>query len=262
MNILAEIFAYKQQEIVERRRALPLDVVRSEAEQSPPALDFISALRTNRDKGCPGLIAEVKCASPSRGLLVKDFDPLALAQIYQQNGASAISVLTDERYFKGHLDYLRSIAALKPRLPLLRKDFICDPYQVYEARAAGADAVLLIAGHLEPKLMQDLNALIGELGMAALIEVHDREELEKALPCQPRLIGINNRDLRDFTVNLDITLNLRPFVPEKICLVAESGIHTRDDITRLAQAGVDAVLIGEALVVAPDVAAKVRSLTV
>jgi indole-3-glycerol phosphate synthase len=262
MSILAEIFAYKQQEVAERQHVTPLDDVRRAAELAPPALDFSSALRANRKSGLPGLIAEVKCASPSRGLLVKDFDPLALAQTFQQNGAAAISVLTDERYFKGHLDYLRAIAGLQPRLPLLRKDFICDPYQVYEARAAGADAVLLIAAHLDLSSMQELHSLICDLGMAALVEVHNREELDKAMQCQPQLIGINNRDLRDFTVNLDTTLSLRPYVPAEICLVAESGIHTREDITRLAQARVDAVLIGEALVVAADVAAKVRSLAI
>jgi indole-3-glycerol phosphate synthase len=261
MSILAEIFAHKIEEVAARRGVKPLETVRQEAEQAPPALDFTTALRSRRQaSGRPALIAEVKCASPSRGVLVPDFDPLRLASIYQQNGAAAISVLTDERYFKGKLEYLRAIAEQQPRLPLLRKDFICDAYQVYEARAAGADAVLLIAAHLSYDTLRDLHSLIRGLGMAALVEVHSREELDIVLPCQPELVGVNNRDLRDFTVRLETTLALRPHIPAQVCLVAESGVHTPEDVTRLAEAGVDAILVGEALVVAQDVAAKVRSL--
>ena len=264
MNILDEIFAHKRQEVAERRAARPLAQVRREAETQPPALDFIAALRSRPASAeslrHPALIAEVKCASPSRGLLAQDFDPLRLASTYQANGAAAISVLTDERYFKGHLDYLRQIAQLTPRLPLLRKDFLCDPYQVYEARAAGADAVLLIAASLDLAALCDLHALTVELGMAALVEVHSRAELELALQAAPALVGVNNRDLRDFTVRLTTSLELRPLVPPGVCLVAESGIHTADDAARLAEAGVDAILVGEALVTAPDVAEKVRSL--
>jgi indole-3-glycerol phosphate synthase len=209
----------------------------------------------------PALIAEVKCASPSRGVMVADFDPLRMAQIYHQNGAAAISVLTDERYFHGSLEYLRQIAAQPGRPPLLRKDFLCDPYQVYEARAAGADALLLIAAHLDLAVLEDLHALSRSLGMAALVEVHSREELELALRCVPALVGINNRDLRDFTVRTSTTLALRPFIPAGVKVVSESGIHSPHDAALLAGAGVDAVLIGEALVTAPDVAAKVRSFT-
>lgn len=256
MNILDEIFVYKREEVASRQKAVPLARVRAEAETAPAALDFAAALRAAPHK--PALIAEVKCASPSRGLLVKDFDPIRLARTYQQNGASAISVLTDERYFRGHLDYLRQIAQLKPRLPLLRKDFVCDPYQIYEARAAGADAVLLIVAHLEKTCLIELHALIRELGMAPLVEVHSQAELETALECRPTLVGVNNRDLRDFTVRLENTLILRPSVPPGVCLVAESGIHTPADIQRLADARVDAILVGEALVTAEDVAAKVR----
>ena len=258
MNILDEIFAYKHEEVAERQRTRPLSQVRGEAEQAAPALDFAAALRGVRSK--PALIAEVKCASPSRGLLAKDFDPLRLARVYQENGAAAISVLTDERYFQGHLDYLRQISDLGLGLPLLRKDFVCDPYQLYEARAAGADAALLIAAYLEPALLRDLHGLARELGLAALVEVHSRAELEQALECGALLVGINNRDLRDFTVRLETTLALRPQVPEHVCLVAESGIHTAEDVARLAAARVDAILVGEALVVADDTAAKVRSL--
>ena len=260
MTILDEIFAHKRVEVEQRRVKRSLAEVRSLAAQADPALDFNAALR--REEGMrPALIAEVKCASPSRGQIAKDFDPVALAQVYQANGAGAISVLTDERYFKGSLEYLRQIAGLRPRLPLLRKDFLLDPYQVYEARAAGADAVLLIAAYLSPELLTDLHVLASELGMAALVEVHSRDELDKALAaCQPPLVGINNRDLRDFSVSLETTLHLRPSVPPGTCLVAESGIHTPQDVESLAAVGVDAVLVGEALVAADDVAKKVRSL--
>lgn len=258
MNILDEIFAYKQVEVAQAKRARPLGQVRREAEAAAPALDFTAALRAADHK--PALIAEVKRASPSRGLLVQDFDPLRLARIYIENGAAAISVLTDERYFQGCLDYLRQIALLSDRVPLLRKDFTCDEYQVYEARAAGADAMLLIAAYLEPGRLRELRALIRALGMAALVEVHSRAELEAVLPLEPPLVGINNRNLKDFSMRLETTFELRPLVPAGVCVVAESGIHTAEDCARVAAAGIDAVLVGEALVVAGDVAGKVRSL--
>jgi indole-3-glycerol phosphate synthase len=264
MSVLHEIFAHKRQADLDgQRRALPLAQVRREAEAAPAALDFAAALQRPARK--PALIAEVKRASPSRGLLARDFDPLRLAETYQQNGAAAISVLTEERHFQGSLEHLRQIAALPARPPLLRKDFIFDPYQVYEARAAGADAVLLIVAYLGDPLrrgcLEDLHTLILSLGMTPLVEVHNRDELELALACGPRLVGINNRDLTDFSVRLETTLELRPLAPPVVCLVAESGIHTREDADRLAAAGVDAMLIGEALVTAPDVAEKVRSFT-
>ena len=259
MNILDEIFSTKYQEVAERQRTRPLSIVRREAETALPPRDFIAALRAAPEK--PALIAEVKCASPSRGVLVKEFDPVRLAQIYQENGAAAISVLTDERFFKGHLDYLSQIAQLPNRLPLLRKDFICDPYQVYEARAAGADAVLLIAAYLAPGLLSELHALTCQLGMAPLVEVHSQAELELVLKVGPILIGINNRDLRDFTVHLETALNLKPVIPAGICTVAESGIHTPADAARVGAAGIDAILVGEALVTAADTAAQVRLLS-
>ncbi len=206
------------------------------------------------------LIAEVKCASPSRGLLSPDFDPLKLAATYAANGAAAISVLTDERYFKGHLDYLRQIRQAQA-IPLLRKDFICDPYQVYEARAAGADALLLIAAELDLSQLADLQALTHSLGMAALVEVHNLPELETALQSGARLIGINNRNLHTFQVSLETSQELRPLIPAEICVVAESGIHSAADVARLAAINIQAVLVGEALVTAADTAAKVRELS-
>lgn len=261
MNILEEIFAYKRQEVAERKLAVSEDAVRQAAEQAAPALDFVHALRSV--PCAPALIAEVKCASPSKGLLAPDFDPLRLARTYAENGASAISVLTDEKYFRGSLEYLRQIRAELPGVPLLRKDFLCDPYQVYEARAAGADAVLLIAAHLSHTDIAGLQSLAHSLGMTALVEAHSKEELDMAIDCGAVLVGINNRDLRDFTVRLQTTLDLRPHVPPEVCLVAESGIHNADDVHRLAQAGVDAILVGEALVTAAGAAgtaAKVREL--
>jgi indole-3-glycerol phosphate synthase len=269
MNILDEIFTHKRREVERQIQLVPLESLQAQIEHLGPCLDFIGALQKVRRLSSahpPALIAEVKCASPSRGLLAPDFDPVGLAEIYAENGASAISVLTDERYFKGHLDHLRQVAIQvkenRPQdqaLPVLRKDFIFDPYQIYEARCVGADAILLIAAALQPSRLFQLHALAEELGMAALVEVHDRAELEIALGCSSRLVGINNRNLRDFSVDLETTLRLRASVPDSICLVSESGIHTPDDIHRLGRAGVDAVLVGEALVTAPDVPAQVRS---
>ncbi len=266
MSILDEIFAHKRAEVAERQVTQPLALVRGEAESAAPPLDFIAALRGSRVR--PALIAEIKRASPSRGLLLANFDPSRLARIYRENGAAAISVLTDERYFQGHLDHLRSLAEARPRLPLLRKDFLCEPYQVYEARTAGADAVLLIVASLSPALLGELHDLARGLGMAALVEAHTAAELATALDCGASLIGINNRNLHDFTVDLATTEALCGAIPPEICVVAESGIHTAADVDRLAAIprprgtqGVDAILVGEALVTAPDVAAQVRSLT-
>ena len=216
------------------------------------------------------LIAEVKRASPSKGVLRSDFDPVQLATTYAANGATAISVLTDAPFFQGNLAYITQIRSQlvsylndsdQPcRVPLLRKDFIVHPYQVYEARAAGADALLLIAAIVSDDELVDLLSFTRAQGMTALVEVHDREELMRVLPLGPRLVGVNNRNLRDFSVNLDTCLKLRSLVLPDVCFVAESGIQTRADMERLAAAGVDAALIGEALVTAPDVGTKVREL--
>lgn len=270
MNILDEIFAHKRVEVERRKQLEPLEGLQAQIEHVSPPIDFTGALRPavfGLQRQSPALIAEVKCASPSRGLLTSHFDPPALARLYAENGAAAISVLTDERYFKGHLDYLRRVAVevkesalIGRQLPLLQKDFIFDRYQVYEARCVGADAILLIVAALEPARLFQLHALAAELGMTALIEIHNREELEIALDCGPNLVGINNRDLKDFSVDLETTLSLQPLIPREVCLVSESGIHTVRDIRLLASAGVDAVLVGEALVTAPNVAAQVRSL--
>jgi indole-3-glycerol phosphate synthase len=261
MTILDEIFAHKRREVTERRQGRPLAAVQQAAQAAAPARDFILALQDARlANASPALIAEIKRASPSRGALAPDLEPVSLARLYQENGAAAISVLTDNRYFQGSLMDLEAVVQSGCPLPVLRKDFICDAYQVYEARAAGADAVLLIVAGLQPAELAALHALIGDLGMAALVEVHCWEELELALSVAPCLVGINHRDLRDFSVRLETSQALIPLIPEGVCVVAESGIHTPSDVRLLAEGGVDAILVGEALVTAPDIPARVRSL--
>ena len=259
MSRLDEIVAHKRLELPERMAALPLAEVRAQAEAAATPADFLAAVR--RPPGArPRLIAEIKRASPSRGLLAPDFDPLRLATLYRENGAAAISVLTDQRFFGGSLEDLRQVSALRPGLPTLRKDFILEEYQVYEARAAGASAVLLIAACLEPARLRALRQLAEELDLTALVEAHDRAELEAALACAAGLVGINTRALHTFVTRLETSLELRALVPPGVAVVAESGIHRREDVDRLAEAGVDAILVGEALVTAADVAEKVREL--
>jgi indole-3-glycerol phosphate synthase len=262
MNILDEIFAHKREEVEERKRGKPLGSVRSETEKSNKPVDFVHALQASRlHFGRPALIAEVKFASPSKGILVQHPDPCSLAQEYSRAGAAAISMLTDEKYFHGCLEYLQAIHRQLPTMPLLRKDFVYDPYQVYEARAAGASAVLLIAAYLEPAALADLHALACELNMAALVEVHDQAELEMAMKIDGlTLLGVNNRDLHTFEVDLQTCLTLRKRVPATVCFVAESGIHSHADVLQLSAAGVDAMLVGEALVTAPDIGGKIRAL--
>lgn len=258
MTILDEIFASKRKEISEKKKRMPIEDVQRLAEDAPSALDFVAAIQASPTK--PALIAEVKRASPSRGLITTDFDPIQLARIYQQNGASAISILTDQPFFMGDLSYLQTIAMQSPRIPLLRKDFICDPYQVYESRAAGADAVLLITASLTVSQLRELHDLCLQLGMSALVEVHTFPELDIALNLDPNLIGINNRNLHNFSVDLRTTQRLRSQIPREICVVAESGVHTPEDVEQMAVAGADAILVGEALVAASDVSAQVRAL--
>jgi len=263
MTILDDIIKYKRTEELPRQMdAREPAMVQAEAALAAKPHDFVAALRAGSRVA---LIAEAKKASPSKGLLRPNFDPVDLATTYADNGAAAISVLTDAKYFQGRLEYLTQIkqhlAQTNDRVvPVLRKDFIFHPYQVHEARAAGADALLLIAAVLKDKEIADLLALTRKLGMSALIEVHNKEELERALPLQPRLLGVNNRNLHDFSVDLNTCIELRQHVPDEVCFVAESGIHTAADVARLAKEGVDAVLVGEALVKAKDVGAKVSEL--
>jgi indole-3-glycerol phosphate synthase len=256
--ILDRILADKYLEVAQRRISTPIELLREQALAQTPPRDFVGALKQARR---PALIAECKKASPSKGLLRLEYDPAQLARTYAENGAAALSVLTDEKFFQGSLSDL-SAAREASGLPALRKDFIVDGYQVYEARAAGADAVLLIVVALRLDQLRELHALIGELGMAALVEVHDEAEVDTALKIEPKLIGVNNRNLHDFSVDLQTTARLRKCIPAEIALVAESGIHTADDVVRVGEMGVDAILVGEALVTASDVGAKVRELVI
>jgi indole-3-glycerol phosphate synthase len=255
--ILDQIVADNLEELESRKRSFPLKELQTVALEQPSPFDFASALHGNHIK----LIAEVKKASPSRGVIRSDFNPVAIAQTYAANGAAAISVLTEARYFQGSLNHLRDIRkALGNRLPLLRKDFLCDPYQVYESRAYGADSVLLIVAILTPEKLKELLGLSHELGMSCLAEVHNEAELEIALKGGARIIGINNRDLTTLTVDLTTTERLRPLIPKDRTVVSESGIKDRSDMGKLKKWGVDAVLIGESLMSAPNIATKMKEL--
>jgi indole-3-glycerol phosphate synthase len=256
--ILDEIVAHTRAVLATRKKEVPLSEVRKQALLQSPALSLSQALRGSG----PGIIAEVKKASPSRGVICPDFDPVGIARIYAAGGASAISVLTEEKYFLGSLTYLKDIRddLGNKRPPLLRKDFIVDPYQIYESRANGADALLLIAAILTPTVLFELLSLSHELGMECLVEVHNENEVKAALSAGSRIIGINNRDLKTFGVDINITARLKPLIPEDRLVVSESGIRGRDDMQKMKAWGVNAVLIGEALVSAPDIAVKMREL--
>lgn len=253
-TILDKILAHKVDEVAATKARTPLNTLRAEAEAAAAPLDFNAALR----RQTVALIAEVKRASPSKGVLLETFDHQALARDYAANGAAAISVLTDERFFQGHLRYLTDVKQLAG-LPVLRKDFILDPYQVYEARAAGADAALLIVAALADAQLADLHALTTDLGMAALVEVHNEAELERAQKAGARLLGINNRDLKTFDVDLETTKRLAARVSGDATLVAESGLKTKEDVALMGQMGAHAVLVGEGLVTAADIAYTVRT---
>ena len=256
--ILDRIVADNRPELEARKHSFPLAEVRRVASEQPPPLDFASVLRGERVQ----LIAEVKKASPSRGVICSDFNPVEIARTYAGNGASAISILTEPRYFQGSLNHLKDIrdALGNKGLPLLRKDFILDPYQVYESRAYGADGLLLIVAILTPDKLKRLLELSHELGMSCLVEVHNESELGLALRSEARIIGINNRDLTTFIADLTTTERLRPLIPADRIVVSESGIKDRSDRDKLRQWGVDAVLIGESLVSAPNIVAKMKEL--
>jgi indole-3-glycerol phosphate synthase len=256
--ILEEIVAHIRAELAVRKERLPLAEVKKLALLRPPALSLSQALRGSG----PAIIAEVKKASPSKGVICRDFDPVRIARIYAAGGVSAISVLTEENYFLGSLAHLRAIRADlgNTRPPLLRKDFIVDPYQVYESRANGADALLLIAATLTPGRLKKLLDLSHELGMECLVEVHNETELATVLSTGARIIGINNRDLKTFNVDIRTTERLRLLVPPDRLVVSESGIRGRDDMEKMKEWGVHAVLIGEALVSAPDIGERMREL--
>ncbi len=256
MSILDEIIASNRREIDDAKRARDETEMRRAAEDASPPRNFFAALAS---PGPIKLIAEVKKASPSAGLIREDFHAVEIGQTYERHGASCISVLTDEQYFAGSLDYLRDIRA-EVGLPCLRKDFILDKYQLYEARAAGADAVLLIAECLDDC---NLRALFNEtvsLGMTPLVELYDSANLQRVFDAGATLIGVNNRDLRTFRTDLDHTMRLRERIPGECVLVAESGIQTRADVLRLEAAGVDAILVGESLMREPDIGKAVDRL--
>ena len=255
-SILDKIVATKRQEIDAAKAARPEAELRAALDQTPPPRDFFAALAAD---GPIKLIAEVKKASPSKGIIRADFDPVQIATIYEEHGANCVSVLTDEPYFQGRLDYLRQIRSTI-RLPLLRKDFILDPYQVVEARVAGADAVLLIAECLDDVQLRTLFCEATQLKMTPLVEFYEPENLPRVLDAGATLIGINNRDLRTFATNLDHTIRLRQRIPEECLVVGESGIHRHEDVQRLQQAGVDAILVGECLMANPDIGAAVDAL--
>ena len=255
-NILNEIVVAKRKEIAARKEQLPEIELRSALNDAPEPRDFFSPLAAG---GRVSLIAEVKKASPSAGVIRADFDPVQIAKTYATHGASCLSVLTDEPYFQGHLDYLRDVRAAV-ELPVLRKDFILDTYQLLEARTAGADAVLLIAECLDDCDLRKLFNETVELGMTPLVELYEPENLPRVLDAGATLIGVNNRDLRGFTTDLNHSIRLRAQIPDQCVLVSESGIRTAADVDRLVEAGVDAMLVGESLMRQPDIGAAVDAL--
>ncbi len=259
-DLLQKIVSHKRDEVAAARSAQPLaDMKARVADREDQPRGFERALRDASASGWTAVIAEVKKGSPSKGIIRPDFDPLEIASIYQESGATCLSVLTDEKFFLGHLRYLALIRE-QVGLPLLRKDFLFDPYQVYEASAAGADAVLLIAAMLEQAQLEDLLGLARELYLDVLLEVHDERELEMALRTDCTLVGINNRSLHTFVTDLGTTERLAPMVPAERLIVAESGINSRADVERLQAAGAGAFLVGESLMREADIGAKLQEL--
>lgn len=254
--ILDEIISYKKKELEARKTEIPVGIISSAIWNLPLPLNFKEALLPSSD-GRIRVIAEVKKASPSKGVIREEFDHLEIAKTYERNGASALSVLTDRHFFQGSIDYLSEIRQMVS-LPLLRKDFVFDEYQIFEARGYGADAVLLIAAVLDDKELCDFVKLSLDLGMAPLVEVHDEIELERALKTNAELIGINNRNLQTFKTDINTTVRLMNGVPEDKIVVSESGINTKEDIKLIKDAGVDAFLIGEALMREADIGKKLR----
>ncbi|MDD0813616.1 indole-3-glycerol phosphate synthase TrpC [Curvibacter sp. HBC28] len=250
-DILNKIVAVKHEELAASLKKVPLAAMRADAESRVLTRDFVGALRQKIAAGQAAVIAEVKKASPSKGVIRADFIPADIAQSYAEHGAACLSVLTDKQFFQGSVDFLKQARA-SCALPVLRKDFLIDAYQVYEARAMGADAILLIAACLDDAQMADFEAIARSLDMAVLVEVHDRAELERALRLKTPLVGINNRNLRTFEVTLDTTLGMLADVPADRLLVTESGILAPADVARMREANVHAFLVGEAFMRAPD----------
>ena len=258
-DILDRILARKHEEVRQRSQIRSLDSVRARAAGQPPTRGFVEAIRRKHAAGEAAVIAEVKKASPSKGLIRRDFDPAAIARSYEAGGAACLSVLTDVDFFQGSNRYLGE-ARGACELPVLRKDFIVDAYQVHEARMIGADCILLIVAALEDGPLVEMSNLAHELGMDVLVEVHDIDELERALQADCELIGVNNRDLRTFEVSLDTSLQLKGAVPPDRTMVTESGIATRDDVARLRAAGIETFLIGESFMREADPGAALQRL--
>lgn len=257
MTILDKIITAKKELMVDAKRRAPLSDLRAGIRDAERTRDFIGPLRGT--DGHIRLIAEIKKASPSAGVIRPDFDPVAIARVYQEKPAACISVLTEERFFQGDLRYIRQVKAVSAK-PVLRKDFIVDEYQIYESRAAGADAILLIASVLTPSQASDYLGLAADLGMVALFEIHDEPDLEKSLAIGSKLTGINNRDLTTFAVDLATTLRLSREIPDDVIVVSESGIGSRDDVETLIGAGIEAMLIGTSFMKAPDIGLAIDSL--
>jgi len=251
VTILEKILQVKRREVAAARERVPMAAVEKQARAAPPTRDFAGALRAKIDAGRPAVIAEIKRASPSKGLLRSDFDPVAIAKSYESAGAACMSVLTDKEFFLGSAGDLAAARAAAS-LPALRKDFVVEPYQVYESRAMGADCILLIAACLARQDMQGLEAIALDLGLAVLVEVHGAEELDAALTLRTPLIGVNNRDLRTFETRLETTLELLPRIGTGRTVITESGIASPQDVRRLREAGVQAFLVGEAFMRAAD----------
>ena len=256
MSLLNQIIDAKRTEIAQAQATVPLYELKRRLGHHRRERDLTAALR---QPGQLALIAELKRQSPSRGVIRERFDPITIAQTYQSSGASALSILTDARYFGGHLSFLRDVKSFS-ELPILRKDFIIDEYQVYESAWAAADAILLIARIVEPDELRRLAGVAQQLQLDVLAEVHNEAELDAVLAAGCRLIGINHRDLDTFTMDLTLSQRLIPRIPKECTIVAESGLHTREDVQRMCDLGVHAVLIGEAFMEAPDIAAKMREL--